>query len=250
MSSTSPSGIELIIAILQMLSHASFGAKVTLTVIVCMIGALYFWFTSLRFVIEAERGMRLRFGKVVRGRDGKPKIYEPGALVIIPHIEALVSFRVRQQTVSVPPQVFTLQDNTIWRVDAVIRFIVTDVYKARYGIDNLDHSLIRVAMAALRDVMQQVKDSDQLKDTSAIAKQLVASLEEYEEMWGISVDEFRLRDCQPLEQTATIITTKALIATRVKELADNKVTNPLVMAALLGLPTVGAITSPPDERDS
>ncbi|MGP1954231.1 MAG: SPFH domain-containing protein, partial [Arsenophonus sp. NC-QC1-MAG3] len=58
--------------------------KSIITIIVSALVALYM---SIFTVQQTERGIILRFGKVVRDSDHKPIVYEPGLHLKIPFIE-------------------------------------------------------------------------------------------------------------------------------------------------------------------
>jgi regulator of protease activity HflC (stomatin/prohibitin superfamily) len=56
-------------------------------------GLLFTGVKTIQFVQEGSRGLKLRFGKVVRSSDGTPKVVEPGFVWMIPFVGTYVSKR-------------------------------------------------------------------------------------------------------------------------------------------------------------
>ena len=69
--------------------------KSVIAIIVIVLVVLYM---SVFVVKEGERGITLRFGKVLRDDDNKPLVYEPGLHFKIPFIETVKMLDARIQT--------------------------------------------------------------------------------------------------------------------------------------------------------
>lgn len=211
-----------------------------------VVGSIYFVITSLRFVPEASLGVKLRFGRVVRDWHGKPKIYKPGFVLLIPHIENLAKHMVRQQTIMLPDQVVTLKDDTGWDTNAYIKFRIVDLYKAMFEIDGLELAIRNAAMSKIRSVLQTLENYHEIKDVEGLSKRLMQEMKLEQEQWGIEISDFHLVNCAPTAATANIITITARTKTSidaVKKLKESGITDPSVIAALMGVPAVTTIAS-------
>ncbi|MDN5679701.1 MAG: protease modulator HflC, partial [Ewingella sp.] len=69
--------------------------KSFLLIVVVVLVALY---ASLFVVQEGERGIVLRFGKVLRDSENKPLVYEPGLHFKVPFVESVKTLDARIQT--------------------------------------------------------------------------------------------------------------------------------------------------------
>lgn len=69
--------------------------KSVIAIIIIVLVVLYM---SVFVVKEGERGITLRFGKVLRDDDNKPLVYEPGLHFKIPFIETVKMLDARIQT--------------------------------------------------------------------------------------------------------------------------------------------------------
>jgi membrane protease subunit HflC len=69
--------------------------KSILLVVVVVLVALY---ASLFVVQEGQRGIVLRFGKVLRDGDNKPLVYAPGLHFKVPFVESVKTLDARIQT--------------------------------------------------------------------------------------------------------------------------------------------------------
>ena len=170
-----------------------------------IVGAIVGLFKTFKFVKEGERGVKLRFGKVVRNRQGKPKVIEPGFVVLIPFAESLIKHHVRQQTLSLEDQRIMTKDQLIFIIGAMVNFKVTDIYKALFEIDNLDESLVDLSRAVLREVLTK-KEWKELSDMEKISEELLEELKEKADEWGVEFVQFKLTDCDPTAESSHIVT--------------------------------------------
>lgn len=73
--------------------------KSVIAIIIIVLVVLYM---SVFVVKEGERGITLRFGKVLRDDDNKPLVYEPGLHFKIPFIETVKMLDARIRTMDNP----------------------------------------------------------------------------------------------------------------------------------------------------
>jgi regulator of protease activity HflC (stomatin/prohibitin superfamily) len=168
--------------------------------------------SSGRVVHEDERGMKLRFGKVVRhksgARKGHPKVLLPGFRLLIPAVDRLKKIHVRASTVNLPIQAVMLKDRTVFEVGAMVivrvRDTDADIYNALFETDDLPGSVSDYCAAELRDLLAGMTYAD-MTDPSALARQAQARVEPTLASWGLSVQTFKLTDCSPTAATERLV---------------------------------------------
>jgi regulator of protease activity HflC (stomatin/prohibitin superfamily) len=159
---------------------------------------------AFRFVREGERGVKLQFGRAVRDKTGQPKIIEPGFVLLFPFVQTLVSHHVRQQSYRFPAQHITLKDGLIYKIGGMVIYRVNNVYKALFDIENIDHSIDDLGMAAIRDELQQLRH-EELSDLTTVSGNLLRRIRDRTTDWGIEVIQFSLPECAPTPETANLI---------------------------------------------
>lgn len=214
--------------------------------LVPVVGAVMAAFKSFRFVYEGELGIRLRFGRAVIDRaTGKPKVIQPGFVLMIPWVDTLLRRHVRQQTISLNGQRFLLKDGMVVEVNGYVLFKVADVYRALFEVANLDQAMTEFAMGALRSEMtkRDYKEIDQIDDISLA---VMAQLKERAEQWGVQLIAFQLTNLAPAEEVAQL-TSITLRAKMLKEAAgelgyeDLALLPPQLAAVLVGAPLVASV---------
>ncbi|MDT9587277.1 MAG: protease modulator HflC [Candidatus Arsenophonus melophagi] len=96
------------------------------SVSVVIVIALIVMYMSIFTVQQIERGIILRFGKVVRDGDHKPAIYEPGLHIKIPFIEKVKMLDARIQTLDVQADRYLTRENKDLMVDSYLKWRITD----------------------------------------------------------------------------------------------------------------------------
>lgn len=92
-------------------------------IITIVLATLY---TSLFIVQEGQRGIVLRFGKVLRDNDHKPLIYQPGLHMKIPFIEIVKNLDARIQTMENQADRFVTMEKKDLIVDSYIKWRISD----------------------------------------------------------------------------------------------------------------------------
>lgn len=209
-------------------------------------------FKSIKFIQEGERGVKLRFGRVVR-INGVPKIYEPGFVFLVPFVDTLKRHAVRQQTLPFNDQRIMLKNGMTFMLTAFVLFRVVDVYKALFDISDLEGSLEDVGTGTLRDKVAQLSH-EELADTESIAKDVLESLKQHSGAWGIEIIDFRLTNCAPSPETVNLLNVPAKIS-MLKEAAEQLGTtlrsaDPGLLSVLIGAPLVASaqIQQPEESR--
>lgn len=160
---------------------------------------------TFRFVHEGELGIKLRFGRALRDKHTKkPRIIEPGFVMLIPFAESLRTHHVRQRTINLANQKLMIAGGLTFEVGAVIIFRVKDIYRSLFEIDNLEESLSDLGMGILRDVFAK-KEFTELEDTKAISAEMLGEIEARSEEWGLSIIRFSLTDCAPTAESGHLV---------------------------------------------
>lgn len=207
-----------------------------------------------KLIHEGQRGIKLRFGKAVRTRDGQPKVIRPGFVFVVPGIEQLVRIHVRTRTVNLPTQEMTLADKTVFHIGGVVRCKVIDsppqVYAALFETDEAENVISDYVTGVLRQVVAS-KNYEQALARAEVAEQVHTTAAERLNTWGFTLEEVSLSDCAPTEETAramllatvTDIRATALAAAASKLAGDSNVRAlaPTVAAALIGTPVAAAL---------
>ncbi|WP_058912517.1 protease modulator HflC [Entomohabitans teleogrylli] len=97
--------------------------KSIIAVIIVVLVVLY---TSIFVVKEGERGITLRFGKVVRDDENKPLVFEPGLHFKIPFIESVKTLDARIQTMDNQADRFVTKEKKDLIVDSYIKWRISD----------------------------------------------------------------------------------------------------------------------------
>lgn len=95
-------------------------------VIVVIIIALVALYASMFVVKEGERGITLRFGKVVRDDENKPQVYTPGLHLKVPFIESVKTLDARIQTMDNQADRFVTKEKKDLIVDSYIKWRISD----------------------------------------------------------------------------------------------------------------------------
>lgn len=83
-------------------------------------------YTSLFVVQEGERGIVLRFGKVLRDNENKPLVYAPGLHFKIPFIETVKTLDARIQTMDNQADRFVTSEKKDLIVDSFLKWRISD----------------------------------------------------------------------------------------------------------------------------
>ncbi len=150
--------------------------------------ALILLAAAIRIVKQYERGVVLRFGKLVGIRD-------PGFNVIIPFADRMTKISLRIVPFVLEPQEVITKDNVTVRVDAVVYFMVIDPVKAVINVETYRDAIIQLALTTLRSVLGQSELDELLAHRDEINRRLRQIIDEQsEEPWGIRATLVEVKD--------------------------------------------------------
>lgn len=143
---------------------------------------------SGRVVKQYERGVVLRFGKLVSVRG-------PGLNLIVPLIDRMTKVSMRIMTMVLEPQEVITRDNVTVRVDAVVYFTVIDPSKAVLNVDDYKQAIIQLALTTLRSVLGQSEMDELLSHRDQLNLRLRQIIDEQsEEPWGVRATLVEIKD--------------------------------------------------------
>ena len=151
--------------------------------------ALVIWMAlGIRVVHQWERGVLLRFGKLVGVRN-------PGLNFIMPIVNQLIKVDTRIMTVILEPQEVITKDNVTIKVDAVVYFRVVDAEKAVIDVENFVSASTQIALTTLRSVLGQSELDELLAHRDQINVRLKEIIDEQtEQPWGVLVTVAEVKD--------------------------------------------------------
>lgn len=158
--------------------------SITLGVVVLV----YLWLFSIRVVKQYERGVVLRFGRLVGIRN-------PGLNLIIPLVERMNRVSLRIVTFVLEPQEVITRDNVTVKVDAVVYFRVIDPAKAVINVEDYKQAIVQLALTTLRSVLGQSDMDELLAHRDQINLRLRQIIDtQSEEPWGVRATLVEVKD--------------------------------------------------------
>src|SRR3990170_1060968 len=143
---------------------------------------------SVKIVKQYERGVVLRFGRLIGTRN-------PGFNVIIPLVDRMTKVSLRIVTTVVEPQEVITKDNVTIKVDAVVYFMVIDAVKAVINVENYRDATIQLALTTLRSVLGQSDLDELLAHRDQINLRLRQTIDEQTEApWGVRATLVEVKD--------------------------------------------------------
>ncbi|MEE8412975.1 MAG: SPFH domain-containing protein [Dehalococcoidales bacterium] len=143
---------------------------------------------SVKIVKQYERGVVLRFGRLVGTRN-------PGFNLIIPFIDRMTKVSLRIVTTVLEPQEVITKDNVTVKVDAVVYFMVIDPVKAIIKVESYREAIIQLALTTLRSVLGQSDLDELLAHRDQINLRLREIIDEQsEEPWGVRATLVEVKD--------------------------------------------------------
>jgi regulator of protease activity HflC (stomatin/prohibitin superfamily) len=162
----------------------------TLLVVLIVVGALALVTAgaSLKMVQQYQRGVVLRFGRLL------PGVREPGLRVMVPFADRMTKVPIQTLVLDVPSQGTITRDNVTIGVDAVVYFRVVDPVRAAINVQDYVRATSQVSQTSLRSVIGRADLDTLLSDREAINAELRAVIDTPTEDWGIRIDRVEVKD--------------------------------------------------------
>src|SRR3954452_17089940 len=163
-------------------------AAVSISVLAVVLVALVLLLSGVRMVQQYERGVVLRFGRLL------PEIRQPGLRLIIPFVDRMRKVSIQTIVLDIPSQGTITRDNVTIGVDAVVYFRVVDPVRAIINVQNYLVATSQVSQTSLRSVIGRADLDTLLSDREQINSELRAVIDAPTEEWGISIDRVEIKD--------------------------------------------------------
>lgn len=160
----------------------------TTILIIVIVLALLLLATSVRMVQQYQRGVVLRFGRLL------PDVRQPGLRLMVPIADRMVKVPIQTVVMDVEPQGAITRDNVTLSVDAVVYFRVADPVRAVVNVENYLGAVAQVARTSLRSVIGRADLDTLLSDRQQVNDELRAVIDAPTEEWGITVDRVEIKD--------------------------------------------------------
>ena len=144
--------------------------------------------TSLRVLMEYERGVVFRLGKLTRAKG-------PGLIFLVPWgIERMKKMDLRIVALDIAPQDTITKDNVSVRVNAVVYFRVADPTTAVVEIEDYYFATSQLAQTTLRSVIGQSELDELLAKRERINESVRVIIDQGTDPWGIEVTAVEVKD--------------------------------------------------------
>jgi regulator of protease activity HflC (stomatin/prohibitin superfamily) len=144
--------------------------------------------TSVRILMEYERGVVFRLGNLRRARG-------PGLIFLVPWgIERMKKMDLRIVALDIAPQDTITKDNVSVRVNAVVYFRVVDPTTAVIEIEDYFFATSQLAQTTLRSVIGQSELDELLADRERINEIIRRIIDQGTDSWGIEVTAVEIKD--------------------------------------------------------
>jgi regulator of protease activity HflC (stomatin/prohibitin superfamily) len=168
---------------------------VTLPFFSLLILAMVVIVTSVRVVMEYERGVLFRLGRV-----DPANLKGPGLRLIWPLIDRMQKVDLRTVTMDVPPQEVITKDNVTIKVNAVVYFNVMNPVDSVIKIANHFMATSLYAQTTLRNILGQHELDQILAERDKIGIALQRIIDEATDAWGVKVSAVEIKDIELPEE--------------------------------------------------
>lgn len=125
---------------------------------------------------------------------------KPGLSIIIPFVDLVGrKVNVQEQVLDIPSQTVITKDNATVTVDGVVFYLVMQPELAAYQVQNLNISVIALAMTNIRTAIGGMDLDEVLSKRDEINVKLLSVLDAATTPWGTKITRVELRDVSPPE---------------------------------------------------
>ncbi len=187
-------------------------------------------------VYDGQHALKFNLGRA-RGVVG------PGVHFKLPIVQKFTLEETKHTTLDLEPQVIQLTDDLIYEVDTKLMYRIYNLRKALIEIDDLVTGLQNRVVLAVQRVVRK-RDRDSVKDTDAMAAEVMAELKPVEEEWGVRILQLGFSNISPSPATLEI-TQLDLLARERLQLFQQLQTAGLSAEAAVALVTGAVVATQP-----
>jgi len=174
-------------------SAAIAGIVVLILIILIIVFALNLLRSVVNLVQQGSVGVVKRLGEF-RG------IHDPGLVLIMPFIDAIVMVDMREFPRPGDRQEVITKDNVVVAVNATIFTQVVDAKQALFSIANFDVAIDALARTALRSVIGTLSLDEALSERERINIDVQQQMEAVTDKWGIRINRIEIVEITPPPQ--------------------------------------------------
>ena len=156
---------------------------------VLLVFLFVFFLSGIRIVYEYKRAVKFGFGKFVT-------LLSPGFRWIIPLVDKIQLVDIRVITINIQKQEVMTKDNVPCHINGVLFFRIEDATKAILEVEDFVFAISQMAQATLRDVCGKVELDTILSKREEIGKNIKDIVEQETEIWGISIQDVKIKDIE------------------------------------------------------
>jgi len=113
---------------------------------------------------------------------------QPGLNFVLPFIDKVVVNRsLKEQLTHIPMQSALTKDNISVMAEGILHYKILNPYKSTYIVENYIYTLSQLAQVTFRSELSKLKMYDFFGDPNFLNSNIVASLNEYSETWGVLI---------------------------------------------------------------
>src|SRR6202035_2824090 len=172
------------------------------TMVIVLIIIIYM-LSSIKILVEYERGVICRLGRVL----SKPK--GPGVILVFAPIDRIVRVSLRIDTLELPAQDVVTRDNVTLKVNAVVYFRVLEPRLAVIEVSNFLYATSQLAQTTLRSVLGDVELDELLSQREKLNVRLQSILDQHTSPWGVKVTMVEVKQVDLAEQMIRAIARQA-----------------------------------------
>jgi regulator of protease activity HflC (stomatin/prohibitin superfamily) len=158
-----------------------------MAMIIVIVLVLLYLLSSIRVVMQYERGVAFTLGKFSGTRAA-------GITVIFAPFQTMAKVSLRTVTMQIPSQKIITKDNVSIDIAAVAYYKITDPEKAVIAIENVYNAINQISQTTVRNVVGRFSLDQLLAETANINEQIKTVIDTHTEPWGTCVTAVEIKD--------------------------------------------------------
>ena len=156
-------------------------------IIIVIVLVLLYLLSSIRVVMQYERGVVFTLGKFAGTRAA-------GITVIFAPFQTMAKVSLRTVTMQIPSQKIITKDNVSIDIAAVAYYKISDPERAVIAIENVYNAINQISQTTVRNVVGRFSLDQLLAETANINEQIKTVIDTHTEPWGTCVTAVEIKD--------------------------------------------------------
>jgi len=156
-------------------------------IIIVIVLVLLYLLSSIRVVMQYERGVAFTLGKFSGTRAA-------GITVIFAPFQTMAKVSLRTVTMQIPSQKIITKDNVSIDIAAVAYYKISDPERAVIAIENVYNAINQISQTTVRNVVGRFSLDQLLAETANINEQIKTVIDTHTEPWGTCVTAVEIKD--------------------------------------------------------